>query len=144
MSSYHETYRGHVIASERDLIGHMNIQFYDACISQAMESSFALMGLPPEEVIKTRKGFAAVEQSNRFAAELLAGDIIHVETALLDYTEKSVILNHRLMNSASGALSFETTITALHFDLEARKVIRFTPQTLKLLASLKLTAEAAQ
>ena len=141
MNGYHETYRGHVLASERDAIGHMNIQFYLACLSQAMQSTFSLIGVHPEDVQKTGRGFAAVDQNNRYCAELLPGDIVHMMSALIDYTPKSMIVNHRLYNSATGELSFDATTTVLHFDTNKRKVISFTDDMLERLAAFKLPTE---
>ncbi len=141
MEGYLESYRGHVLNSECDLIGHMNVQFYDACISQAMQSMFTHIGFSANRIKSTNKGFAAIDQVNRYRGELLAGDIVHVKSAIAKYTEKSITIHHQLMNSAAQNLSYESLITALHFDMKARKAISFEQETLDLLAKLKLSHE---
>jgi len=144
MSKYFESYRGVVLASECDLIGHMNIQFYGACVSQAMQTLFGKIGFSSAVIKKNKRGFAAVGQNCRYSGELLAGDIVHMQTAILDYTPKSIICSHRLYNSATDALSYETTLTALHFDMAARKVISFNDEALDLIKALKISEEVSQ
>ncbi len=141
MDQYFESYRGHVLNSEVDLIGHMNIQFYGACVSQAMQSVFLKLGFSADQIKETQKGFAAVDQKSRFCAELRAGDLMHMQSAVADFTAKSVTVHHRLINSATNKLSYETLVTALHFDMKARKVISFAPEALELLTRMKLPEE---
>ncbi len=141
MDRYFESYRGHVLNSEVDLIGHMNIQFYGACVSQAMQSMFQRLGFPADQIKEQQKGFAAVDQKSRFCAELLAGDLMHMKSAVADFTAKSMTIHHQLFNSATDKLSYETLITALHFDMKARKVISFEANTIELLTQLKLPEE---
>lgn len=141
MDRYFESYRGHVLNDEVDLIGHMNIQFYAACVSQAMQSMFLRLGFPADQIKEKQKGFAAVDQKSRFCAELLAGDLMHMQSAVADFTAKSVTIHHRLINSATDKLSYETLITALHFDMKARKVISFEADAIELLTHMKLPEE---
>ena len=143
MDGYFESYRGHVLNCEVDLIGHMNIQFYGACVSQAMQSMFLRLGFSADKIKDTQKGFAAVDQKSRFCGELLAGDLMHMQSAVADFTAKSVTIHHQLLNSATGKLSYETLITALHFDMKARKVISFPPEATKLLQQMKLSQEVS-
>ncbi|OUR75315.1 hypothetical protein A9Q83_17975 [Alphaproteobacteria bacterium 46_93_T64] len=125
------------------MMGHMNIQFYGSCVSKAMKHMFSTIGFTPDFVKKVQKGFAAVDQQTKFCGELLAGDIMHMESAVIDYTSKSLTIHHRLINSATGALSYETKVTALHFDMKARKAIAFDEETLKVLQSVKIQEIAA-
>jgi len=141
MDRYFESYRGHVLNSEVDLIGHMNIQFYGACVSQAMQSVFLRLGFSSDRIKETQKGFAAVDQKSRFCAELLAGDLMHMQSAIADFTAKSVTVHHQLINSETNKLSYETIVTALHFDMQARKVISFAPEAIELLMQMKLPEE---
>lgn len=143
MNGYFESYRGQVLNSEVDLIGHMNIQFYGACVSQAMQSMFQLLGFPADKIKADQIGFAAVDQKSRFCGELLAGDIMHMQSAIADFSAKSVTIHHQLFNSATGKLSYETLITALHFDMKARKVIPFTTETIAQLKQMKLQQEVS-
>ncbi|MBE7635379.1 thioesterase [Sneathiella sp. P13V-1] len=138
MSRYHETYRGHVQASQLDLIGHMNIQYYHTTISLAMQNIFRLLGHTPDMFKNEGKGFAAVEQHCRYKSELLAGDIIHMMSGLKDFTSKSITIHHQLFNSSTGEVSFDCEMTVLHFDMKNRKVTSFSEDQLSHLESMKL------
>ncbi|WP_206378181.1 acyl-CoA thioesterase [Sneathiella limimaris] len=143
MNGYVESFRGHVLNSECDLMGHLNIQFYGAYISQAMQNMFFRIGFPVTEMRDTKLGFAAVDQKSKYRKELMAGDIIHMMSAVAQYSDKSVTFHHQLFNSATGELSFESLLTVLHFDMSARKACSFEPETLELLANLKLNEEVS-
>jgi len=137
MSRYFETYRSHVINAQVDLIGHMNIQFYHTAISQSMQGVFHHLGYTPE-IIKSGRGFAAVDQHCQYRSELLPGDLVHMISGIKDFTPKSITVHHQLFNSATKKLSFDCIMTALHFDMNSRKVINFDQETLERLASLKI------
>ena len=138
MSRYHETYRGHVQASQLDLIGHMNIQYYHTTISLAMQNLFKLLDHTSDMFRTEGKGFAAVEQHCKYKSELLAGDIIHMMSGIKDFTTKSITVHHQLFNSSTGELSFDCVMTALHFDMKNRKVISFNDEQLAHLTAMKL------
>ncbi|WP_169543263.1 acyl-CoA thioesterase [Sneathiella aquimaris] len=121
MSGYIESYRGHVLASECDVMGHMNVQFYNACVSQAMGTMFGALGVTPQIMNETQRGFAAVEQTNRYHAELLAGDIVHINSGVLKTSSRTITFQHKLFNSSTETLSYEATVTAVYMNLEARK-----------------------
>ena len=123
MPSYLESYRGCVLARECDLMGHMNIQFYNACIGHATATIAGAAGLTPDVIQTQKRGFAAVEQTSKYYAELLAGDIIHMESAVVASSTKTLTFHHRLFNSVSGILSFEAKMTSAYMDLEKRKAI---------------------
>jgi len=143
MTDYVESYRGHVLSSECDMMGHMNIQFYGACVSKAMKHMFTTIGFTPSHMKQIQKGFAAVEQTTKYRSELLAGDIMHMESAIIDFSDKSLTIHHRLINSATGKLSYDTKVTALHFDMKARKAIAFDEKTLATLRFVKAQEVAA-
>jgi acyl-CoA thioester hydrolase len=143
MEGYFESFRGHVLNSECDLIGHMNVQFYDARISQAMQSMFTHIGFSADRIKSTNKGFAAIDQKSRYCGELRADDIMHMQSAFANFTNKSITIHHRLLNSATQDLSYESLITVLYFDMNIRKAISFEQDTLDLLATLKLPTEVS-
>ncbi len=144
MSGYIESFKGHVLNSQCDLMGHMNVQFYNACISQAMGTMFGAVGLRPEDIKVKKRGFAAIEQTNRYHTELLAGDIIHIESGVLKSSSRTVTFHHKLYNSSSGKLSYEATLTAAFMDLDARKAIPLDDTLKEIIANLSVSQEAMQ
>lgn len=123
MSGYMESYRGQVLTRECDLLGHMNIQYYGSRISVAMCNMFYVIGLDPEDLKNGKRGLAVVQQDSRYVTELHAGDIIHMESAVVGSSEKTVTFDHRLYDSATGALVFSSRMTSAYMDLESRKAI---------------------
>ncbi|MEH6402797.1 MAG: thioesterase family protein [Sneathiella sp.] len=144
MPGYLESYRGCVLARECDIMGHMNIQFYTACIGHATTTIAGAAGLTPDVIQTHKRGFAAVEQTSKYYAELLADDIIHMESAIVASSTKTLTFHHRLFNSASGVLSFEATMTSAYMDLEKRKAIPLDHFILPNLKNLQVDPETAQ
>jgi len=124
MGRYIESYRGHVLSSECDLFGHMNVQFYNTCLSQAMTVMIGAVGLTASKIAEHQRGFAAVEQNSKFFSEFLVGDIIHVESGILKTSSKTVTFHHRMYDSANETLSYESTVTAAYMDLVSRKAVK--------------------
>lgn len=143
MSGYIESFRGHVLSSECDLMGHMNVQFYNACVSNAMATMFASLGAEPQHMKETRRGFAALEQNNRYHAELLAGDIIHMESGVLKSSSRTITIHHKLFNSATDQLAYEATITAAYMDLDKRKATPLDETIKSKIAELSVSGEDA-
>jgi acyl-CoA thioester hydrolase len=126
MSGYTESYRGQVLASECDLLGHMNIQFYISRLSHATWNMCYFIGMTPEEIKSGKRALATVQQNSTYLSELIAGDIIHMETGVLRSSNKTITLRHRLFNSATGKPAFENVSTAAYMDLELRKAVPLT------------------
>jgi acyl-CoA thioester hydrolase len=126
MPGYVESYRGQVLASECDLLGHMNIQFYISRISHATWNMCYFIGISPEDIKDGKRATAAVHQENSYLKELLAGDIIHMETGILKSSNKSITFHNKLINSATGEIAMDNISTAVYIDLGARKAIPLT------------------
>ncbi|PHQ68778.1 MAG: hypothetical protein COB93_09770 [Sneathiella sp.] len=126
MSGYVESYRGQVLASECDLLGHMNIQFYISRLSQAIWNMCYFVGMAPEEIKGSKRALATVHQDSNYLSELMAGDIIHMETAVLKASTKTITFRHRLINSATGDPALTNISTVAYMDLTARKAIPLT------------------
>lgn len=139
MSGYIESYRGQVLASECNFLGHMNIQFYAATVSHAIWNICYMIGIPAADIKAGKRALVSVQQEISFEAELLAGDIIHMETAALGTSDKTLTLQNKLFNSATGELAMVNIMTAAYMDLDARKAI---PLTLPMREKIKdLTVE---
>ncbi len=123
MDGYMESYRGQVLMRECDLLGHMNIQYYGSRISVAMCNMFYAIGLDPDDLKNGKRGLAVVHQDSRYVAELHAGDIIHMESAVVGSSEKTVTFDHRLYNSVDDGLVFSSRMVSAYMDLESRKAI---------------------
>ena len=79
-----ETYRGIVYPSQLDHMGHMNVQWYVAKFDEATWSLFSRLGITSEYVRDSNHGMAAVEQKIRYRHEALAGDVLVIDSTVLE------------------------------------------------------------
>jgi len=122
-----ETYRGAVAAWECDEFGHMNVQFYTARMSDGFWQLLVALGMGPAVRDERSLGIVAIENTSQYRRELKAGDLIRVESAPVEIGEKSVVLEHRLLDGETGVLAFTSTAKSLCFDLKARRATAFPP-----------------
>jgi acyl-CoA thioester hydrolase len=66
-------------------------------------------------------GLATVACDVRFLRELRAGDVLHIETAVIEVDDKRVRLGHKVFDSATGELVTTMAQWLVHFDLDRRK-----------------------
>jgi acyl-CoA thioester hydrolase len=141
MNGYVESYRGQVLASECDLMGHLNIQYYISRMSHAPLTMGYLVGIVPEDLKERKRGFAAVQQNSRYMKELLAGDIIHMNSGVLKNTDKTITFHHKLFNSASGEQTMETTLTVAYMDIANRKAVPLTEEMRQKIQTMAVKTE---
>lgn len=102
MSSGIETHRSVVKAWEADSFGHFTIAYYFDRFADASATLREILaherGLPVPDT------WIAVEYFARFSAELRGGDILHIESGVLEAAPTALRLGHRLINSANGAV----------------------------------------
>ncbi|WP_300299280.1 thioesterase family protein [Ferrovibrio sp.] len=123
MSSFVETYRGSVAATECDQYGHMNVQFYTARVSDAAASAMLAAGFGQKAFLEHKLGIVAVNAEMKYLSELHAGDMIRVESGVRSAEGRKIRFQHRLYNAESGALCMQADVLGLCFDLEQRKSV---------------------
>ena len=123
MPGYIESYRGQVLASECDLLGHMNIQFYIARLSHAIWNMSYFIGMTAAEIKDGKRALATVQQNSRYLGELLAGDIVHMQSGIVRTSDKTLTFRNELINSATGKIVMTNISTLVYMDLESRKAI---------------------
>ncbi|HHI82724.1 MAG TPA: thioesterase [Rhizobiales bacterium] len=119
------TYRGSVYPWHCDQIGHMNVMWYVGKFDEATWQLFATAGITPGYVRKEMRGMAAVEQNITYRRELLAGDVLHITSRMLEAGEKFIKFRHEMFNSETGELCATCELTGLHLDRKARKAVAF-------------------
>ncbi|MEX1035322.1 MAG: thioesterase family protein [Sneathiella sp.] len=143
MSGYAETYRGQVLASECNFLGHMNIQFYAARVSHAIWGMSYLIGISVEEIKGGKKALVSVRQEIDFRGELMAGDILHMETGVLKTANKTLTLHNRLINSATDDIVMVNEMIAAYMDVSTRKAVPLTPAMRSNIENFMITREEA-
>jgi acyl-CoA thioester hydrolase len=90
-----ETYRGTVFRWEVDDNDHFTVAYYLARFADASVVMLRALGIGPAPT---------VDCFIRYQHELRVSDIMHIESAVIAVEGESVVLGHRLYESAAGAL----------------------------------------
>jgi acyl-CoA thioesterase FadM len=90
-----ETYRGTVFRWEVDSNDHLTVAYYMARFGDAALTVLHTLGLAPAPT---------TECFIRYSRELRVGDLMHVESAVIEVEADSLVLGHRLVDSGEGAL----------------------------------------
>lgn len=114
------THRGVVYPWELDHMGHMNVTFYTAKFDEATWHFFAAVGLTAEVMKAGHCGMAAVRQEITYRRELFAGDLIRVETDVLEVGRSSLTFRHAMTEEVTGELACTSVVTAVHIDTDSR------------------------
>jgi acyl-CoA thioesterase FadM len=99
----------------------MNVQRYFAAVSDGMFEIMVRLGLGPAEIRRRRTSFAVVRAETDFHRELLAGDVVVLESTIVKLGEKSVTFQHRLKNVATGSIAMSTEFKCVFLDLDKRR-----------------------
>lgn len=125
-----ETHLGRVSPLECDQLGHMNVQFYIAKLSDAAWHVMASIGITPSFIRERRQAPAAVKQDVFYLKELLAGDLVRMESGVLDASERKLTFFHRLINVETGRIAMKSRIYTVNMDLDARRSTLLDPAIL--------------
>jgi acyl-CoA thioesterase FadM len=117
-----ETFRRIVDPADCDMLGHMNISRYFACVSDAGLGLMTAFGLGQDQIIAGRRqAFAVVHFDTTFHKEVLPGDWIYIRSGVGEIGNRSCTIRHEMHRATDDALLFEATAKAVLMDLEARR-----------------------
>lgn len=131
-----ETYRGVVAPVDCDHLGHMNVQHYFRAVSDGMYSLMATVGLDLDAITARQMSFAVVHADTDFMAELVAGDVIALRSAVETIGRKSVEFRHELINVTSGQTVMSTKFKCVLLDLEKRQATEIPTDVRERMAAL--------
>jgi len=114
-----------------DHMGHMNVMWYTGKFDEATWHLLALIGLTPTYLREQKRGMVAVQQETTYKRELLAGDLISIQSGVIEIREKVVRFYHEMLNAQTKELAAKTTLTGVHLDTETRKACPFPPEILE-------------
>ncbi len=123
MSEWKMTYRGVVYPWHCDHMGHMNVMWYAGKFDEACWQLLAMLGLQQSRFEQYGTGMAAVEQHTQYKRELHAGDAVTIQSAVLEVTDKTVHMLHKMVHDASGKIAATTVVIGVHIDAGMRKAI---------------------
>lgn len=123
MNQLEVTYRGAVYPWHCDHMGHMNVMWYTGKFDEASWSLLASVGLTRSFLAGRGHGLAAVQQNITYKHELKAGDIVSVQSGILDVQDKIIRIFHEMRNEETREVSAFATITGLYMDINIRRAI---------------------
>src|SRR5882724_328945 len=116
-TSYALTYRGAVYPWHCDHVGHMNVMWYTGKFDEGTWHLFALAGITSAYMREQQRGVAAVQQNTTYKKELVAGDVISIQSRFLEIRDKVVRFEHELIHDQNGEIAATTELTGVHLDL---------------------------
>ena len=116
-----ETYRGAVYPGQMDHMGHMNVQWYTAKFDEGTWQLFSSVGITPSYIRENNRGMAGLEQTTKYKAEVLAGDLLHVKSKIIEVKDKTIRFIHIMYNSETEIEVATTELIVVHLDRVQRK-----------------------
>lgn len=117
-----ETFRRIIDPNDCDMLGHMNISRYFACVSDAGLGLMTAFGLGRDQIIGGRKqAFAVVHFDTSFYKEVLPGEWIYIRSSVQEIGRRSAVFHHKMHRATDDALLFEATAKCVLMDLTKRK-----------------------
>lgn len=119
MTSWTETFRGAVLASEYDPESSMNSRLYIERFDQATWFLLHEIGVTPRTVRKANRRVAVVRQNFQYVRELRGGELVRIESGFIAVGRKHLRFLHRMFDVETGALLASSDVTAVQAGLES-------------------------
>jgi len=72
-------------------------------------------------MMKNNRGMVAVEQHSTYKKELLASNLVHIRSGILEVKEKTIRIFHEMFNSETNELAATSMLLGVHLDTVVRK-----------------------
>jgi acyl-CoA thioesterase FadM len=102
--SWIETYRGTVYRWEVDNVDHFTVAYYFARFDDATAGLLDAVGLGREALAGAGRAAHVGECRVRYLKELRVGDILHIQSGVIEAGDRALVLGHRVFESGAGAL----------------------------------------
>ena len=117
-----ETFRRVVDPADCDMLGHMNISRYFACVSDAGLGLMTAFGLGQDQILGGRRqAFAVVHFDTTFHKEVRPGEWIFIRSGLVNIGRRSSTFRHVMYRATDEVKLFEADAKAVLMDLESRR-----------------------
>lgn len=125
MSEFVTIYRGGVNAWECDVMGHLNLQYYAAKLTEGLGHLGQAMAPAETDAARLRHR----HWLSRYQGELQAGEMLDIRAAVLAVGEGSVDLLAEIVNVGTQRLSASFEMRCDNFDAAAQKVLPWGDET---------------
>ena len=121
-----------------DVMGHMNVAYYTASFSSAMQNVRSSLGMTNRQVKEHQIGSFAIETHTRYVAELRVGEHIQIHSRVLDRapSQKRLHAMHFMVNADKQLVSATFEAIVANVDLRARRMAPILPEILQRLDAL--------
>lgn len=106
---------------ECDSNGHMNVMYYINKFENAGRNLSLEMGT--SKMMSTEMGFVVVEQTIKYMKEVFEDDLLYVESSLVSFSNKALIMRHEMYNGLTKELVSTMDVVGVLFDKINRKAI---------------------
>ena len=115
-----------------DVMGHMNVAYYTAAFSKAMQQVRSSVGLNNDLVHDQQIGAFAIETHTRYVSELRVGDRLEIHSRVLDRSpsKKRLHAMHFMLDADQQTLSATFEAIVANVDLNARRMAPILPEVL--------------
>jgi len=120
-----ETYKGTVYPWQCDILEHLNVQFYVAKFDEAAWNFKGQLGFTPKYIKSQNKAVVSMEQHIKYFKQLVAGDLIRIETDLVEVRQKSIHYRSTMINIETEETAAEMDVIAVHIDTATREGVNF-------------------
>ena len=116
-----ETYRGVVYPNQMDHMDHMNVQWYTSKFDEATWHLFSAVGITNRYIHENKRGMAALEQITKYKSEVVSGDLLVIQSKILEVKEKTLRFLHIMVNSETKTEVATSELLGVHLDRRKRK-----------------------
>jgi len=131
------TLRRPVAPRDCDILGHMNVAAYVDAVSDAMFTLQGMAGLDRAAIAATGRSFVAARLECDYRAEMLAGDVMSMDSRVLHIGTKSARFGHVMTRLSDGATVYTAENVSVHFALSARHALPIPDDLRKALERLR-------
>lgn len=109
-------------------MGHLTVKEYMGFFDQAEWHCFFWMGFQPRWISERHIGWADARHTVLYKREILAGDLVSVESRIVHVGTKSVTTLHQLFNAGDGTECATLEAVSVQYDLNLRCAIPLFPE----------------
>jgi len=128
------TYKGAVMTWECDSNGHMNVMYYINKFENAGRNLSLEMGT--SKMMSKEIGFVVVEHTIKYLKEVFEDDLLYVESCLVSFSNKALIMRHEMYNGLSKELVSTMDVVGVLFDKINRKAISIPEESKEILQKM--------
>lgn len=120
-----ETYRGVVYPHQLDHMDHLNVQWYTSKFDEATWHLFSHLGITNQYIKNEGKGMAALEQTTKCKAEVMAGDLLCIKPTVLEARSKTIKFLHTMYDASTHKEVSSSELLGIHLDRTKRNGCEF-------------------